>query len=87
MVRYLIPNIVWSHCYLLLNAVPSVKITGWIAIYMEVDIVHIILSGKLHYISLKPFGVTEDSAALADVHYAVSLCPRISVHCAVNIRF
>jgi hypothetical protein len=54
---------------------------------MEVDIVHIILSDSLHYASLKPFGVTEDSAALADVHFAVSLCPRISVHRAVNISF
>jgi len=57
---------------------------------MEVDIIHIthiILSDNLHFVSLKPFGVTEDSAALADVHYAVSLGPRVSVHCAVNIRF
>jgi hypothetical protein len=71
----------------MLNAVPSVKITSWIAIYMEVDIVHIILSDNLHYVLLKPFGVTEDSAVLADVHHAVSLCPHVSVHCTVNIRF
>jgi hypothetical protein len=49
--------------------------------------VQIVLSDNLHYHSLKPFGVTEDSAALADVHFALSLCPRVSVHCAVNIRF
>jgi hypothetical protein len=54
---------------------------------MEADIVRIILSDNLHYASLKPFGVTEDSAALADVHFAVRLCPRVSAHCAVNIRF
>ena len=54
---------------------------------MEVDIVHIILSDNLPYASLKPFGVTKDSAALTDVHHAVSLCPRVSVHCAVIIRF
>jgi len=71
----------------MLNAVPCVKITSWISIYMEVDIVHIILSDNLHYASLKPFGVTEDSAGLADIYFAVSLCPRVSVHCAVNIRF
>jgi hypothetical protein len=54
---------------------------------MEIDVVHIILSDNLRYASLKPFGVTEDSAALADVHFVVSLCPRVSVHCAVNIWF
>jgi formyltetrahydrofolate hydrolase len=46
---------------------------------LDVDIVHIILSDNLHYASLKPFGVTEDSAGLADVYFAVlphfsSLC-------------
>ena len=68
----------------MLNAVPCVKIKNWISFYMEVDIVNIILYDNLHYASLKPFGVTEDSAALADVHFAVSLCPRFSVHYAVN---
>jgi len=71
----------------MLNAVPCVKITSWISTYMEADIVHIILSDSLHYASLKPFGVTKDSTELAGVYFAVSLCPRVSVYCAVNIRF
>jgi hypothetical protein len=70
----------------MLNAVPCVKITSWISIYMEADIVHIILSDNLHYASLKHFGVTKDSTALAGVHFIVSLYPRVSVYCAVNIR-
>ena len=71
----------------MLNTVPCVKITSCNSIYMEVDIVHFILSDSVHYASLKPFGVAEDSAAVADVHFAVCFCPCVSVHCAVNIRF
>jgi hypothetical protein len=57
---------------------------------VEINIVRtvqIIYLTNLHCHSLKPFGVTEDSAALADFYFALSLCPRVSVHCAVNTRF
>jgi hypothetical protein len=50
---------------------------------VEVDTIEFILSDNLHYSSLKPFDLTEDSTALADVRIVIEfLSTRFSSVCS-----